>query len=80
LFSSLFCSQVNVVQGKKVTFVALFSAANSTPQGGSNDVAVNNGCDPGVCGAIPGLVYNAELDQCAWPDEVGCSLRGCVAC
>ena len=28
-----------------------------------------------MCGAIPGLVYNPSLDQCAWPDEVGCSLR-----
>ena len=33
-------------------------------------------CDPGVCAGIPGLVYYAELDQCAWPDEVGCSLQG----
>ena len=33
-------------------------------------------CDPGVCKDIPGLVYNAELDQCAWPDEMGCSLQG----
>jgi len=33
-------------------------------------------CDPGVCSGIPGLVYNSELDQCAWPDEVGCSLKG----
>ena len=36
----------------------------------------NNNCDPGICGSIPGLVYNADLDQCAWPDEVGCSLNG----
>lgn len=36
-------------------------------------------CDPGVCAGIPGLVYNAELDQCAWPDEVGCHLSGNVA-
>jgi len=32
-------------------------------------------CDPCVCKGIPGLVYNAELDQCAWPDEVGCKLN-----
>ena len=33
-------------------------------------------CDPGPCGEIPGLVYNPENHQCAWPDEMGCSLRG----
>ena len=33
-------------------------------------------CDPGPCIEIPGLVYNAELEECAWPDEVGCSLEG----
>ncbi|TRY73303.1 hypothetical protein TCAL_15787 [Tigriopus californicus] len=32
-------------------------------------------CQPGPCTRILGLVYNAELDQCAWPDEVGCSLQ-----
>merc|ERR1712004_286924 len=31
-------------------------------------------CDPGPCAELPGLVYNAELEECAWPDEVGCSL------
>ena len=25
---------------------------------------------------IPGLVYDADTNQCAWPDEVGCSLDG----
>merc|ERR1711953_63528 len=30
--------------------------------------------DPGPCAELPGLVYNAELEECAWPDEVGCSL------
>ncbi len=35
----------------------------------------NDKCDPGVCSKIPGLVYNAELDECAWPDEVGCTLQ-----
>ncbi len=39
-------------------------------------VVLAQNCDPGVCAGIPGLVYNAELDQCAWPDEVGCSLQG----
>ena len=39
-------------------------------------VVCSQNCDPGVCAGIPGLVYNAELDQCAWPDEVGCSLKG----
>ena len=33
-------------------------------------------CDPGPCAELPGLVYNAELEECAWPDEVGCSLGG----
>ena len=33
-------------------------------------------CDPGVCKGVPGLVYNAELDQCAWADEMGCDLKG----
>ena len=33
-------------------------------------------CDPGPCAELPGLVYNAELEECAWPDEVGCSLEG----
>ena len=33
-------------------------------------------CDPGPCIEIPGLVYNADLEECAWPDEVGCSLEG----
>ena len=33
-------------------------------------------CDPGICNEIPGLVYNAETNECAWPDEVGCSLQG----
>ena len=33
-------------------------------------------CDPCVCREIPGLVYNAEINGCAWPDEVGCSLSG----
>eukprot|EP00095_Tigriopus_kingsejongensis_P011760 maker-scaffold241_size241811-snap-gene-1.14 protein:Tk11760 transcript:maker-scaffold241_size241811-snap-gene-1.14-mRNA-1 annotation:"chitin binding peritrophin-" len=32
-------------------------------------------CNPGPCSRIPGLVYNADLDQCAWPDEIGCSLN-----
>ena len=33
-------------------------------------------CDPCVCREIPGLVYNAEINGCAWPDEVGCALSG----
>ena len=33
-------------------------------------------CDPGPCETIPGLVYNAESNECSWPDEVGCSLQG----
>jgi len=33
-------------------------------------------CDPGVCASIPGTIYNAELDQCAWADEVpGCGVE-----
>jgi len=34
-----------------------------------------NSCDPGVCKGVPGLVYNADLDQCAWADEMGCELK-----
>ena len=33
-------------------------------------------CEPGPCELIPGLVYDADTNQCAWPDEVGCSLDG----
>ena len=34
-------------------------------------------CDPGVCAKIPGTVYNEELDQCSWADEIpGCSVQG----
>ena len=36
-------------------------------------------CDAGPCELIPGLVYNAETNQCSWPDEAGCSLAG-MAC
>ena len=38
-------------------------------------------CDPGVCASIPGTIYNAELDQCAWADEVpGCGVEGKLRC
>ena len=38
-------------------------------------------CDPGVCASIPGTIYNAELDQCAWADEVpGCGVEGKWRC
>jgi hypothetical protein len=49
-----------------ITVVIIFSAF--AQEGGK--------CDPGICATIPGLVYNAELDQCAWPDEMGCTLEG----
>lgn len=33
-------------------------------------------CDPGICAGIPGTIYNAELDQCWWADEVpGCGIE-----
>merc|ERR1711894_157120 len=33
-------------------------------------------CDPGICAKIPGTIYNKELDQCAWADEVpGCGAQ-----
>ena len=34
------------------------------------------GCDPGPCTQHPGLVFDAENNECAWPDEVKCSLGG----
>ena len=39
-------------------------------------IGIAQNCDPGPCAELPGLVYNAELEECAWPDEVGCSLGG----
>ncbi|CAB4062246.1 unnamed protein product [Lepeophtheirus salmonis] len=32
-------------------------------------------CQPGVCSSILGTVYDEVLDQCAWPDEVGCFVQ-----
>ena len=43
---------------------------------GAEPVQCEGPCDPCICKGIPGLVYNAETDQCAWPDEVGCNLNG----
>ena len=34
-----------------------------------------NRCDPGVC-TSPGLVFNEEMNQCSWADEVGCNVKG----
>merc|ERR1719230_529167 len=33
-----------------------------------------NRCDPGVC-TSPGLVFNEEMNQCSWADEVGCNVK-----
>ena len=38
-------------------------------------------CEPGICAKIPGTVYNEELDQCSWADEIpGCSVQGILLC
>ena len=33
-------------------------------------------CEPCICRDIPGLVYDADINGCAWPDESGCKLSG----
>merc|ERR1711997_613385 len=33
-------------------------------------------CEPGVCANILGTIYNAEIDGCAWADEIpGCGVE-----
>ena len=46
-----------------------FSAQDAEAQAGP--------CDAGKCAGIPGTIYNEELDQCSWADEIpGCGIQG----
>ena len=45
-------------------------------EGAQEPIQCEGPCDPCICREVPGLVFDADTNECAWPDEVGCKLTG----
>ena len=45
-------------------------------EGAQEPIKCEGPCDPCICRDVPGLVFDADTNECAWPDEVGCKLTG----
>merc|ERR1712088_1010388 len=51
-----------------------FNQGGFAQEGVQEPIQCEGPCDPCICREVPGLVYDADTTECAWPDEVGCKL------
>merc|ERR1712038_800474 len=59
-----------------VIFVIVFNfnQGGFAQEGAQEPIKCEGPCDPCICRDVPGLVFDADTNECAWPDEVGCKL------